>query len=153
MKDWEPRFWAKVEKTADCWLWRAGISRGYGRFWLDRRLDVAHRVSYELAYGPIQDGLELDHVCHARACVNPAHLRAVNRKQNKENLAGPPRNSSTGVLGVYRRKRDGRYQARVMHNGQKVNAGTFATLEEAGEAVKELRLSLFTHNNLDRKIS
>lgn len=145
------RFWSKVDKSGDCWLWMAAKSYGYGRFWTAGRQYSAHRLSYELASGPIQEGLEIDHICHVRACVNPSHLRAVTTKQNKENLSGPQRNSSTGVLGVYRRKRDGRYQARVMHNRQKVNAGTFTTLEEAAEAVRQLRLLLFTHNDLDRK--
>lgn len=78
------RFWPKVEKTATCWLWRGALSTwGYGRIkGNDRRILQAHRVAYELAVGPIQDGLDLDHLCRVRACVNPAHLEPVTRRVN-----------------------------------------------------------------------
>jgi hypothetical protein len=61
-------------------------------------------------------------------------------------------NKSSGVRNVYRRK-GGRYFVIVTHNGQKVKGGSFDTLEEAAEAARQLRLSLFTHNDLDRKAS
>lgn len=79
----EPRFLAKVEKTETCWLWTAWIeSNGYGRFWLDGRQHGAHRVAYELYVGPIPDGLEIDHLCRVKHCVNPAHLEAVTASEN-----------------------------------------------------------------------
>ena len=77
----EERFWAKVDKTDDCWLWTANrTNAGYGHFWLDRRMVLAHRFAYELLIGPIPDGLTLDHLCRVRACVNPAHLEAVTNR-------------------------------------------------------------------------
>lgn len=146
------RFWAKVDITATCWLWTAYRNPdGYGKFKYEGQPRLAHRISYEWANGTIPAGMMLDHICHTRACVNPSHLRPVTNKQNQENPPGPPRTNSTGALGVYRKKRDGRYQARVVHNGRTTNAGTFTTLEEAAEAARQLRLLLFTHNELDRK--
>lgn len=43
---------------------------------------MAHRVAYELVVGPIPDGLQLDHLCKVRKCVNPAHLEAVTCGEN-----------------------------------------------------------------------
>jgi hypothetical protein len=75
-----PDFWDNVAiNENDCWLWRAANDRdGYGR-WKHR---LAHRVAYEMQFGKIPAGLEIDHLCRARACVNPAHLEAVLHRTN-----------------------------------------------------------------------
>ena len=46
------------------------------------RTEWAHRVSYELFRGPIPDGLQIDHLCRIRHCVNPDHLEAVTQREN-----------------------------------------------------------------------
>jgi hypothetical protein len=83
----EQRFWAKVEKTDDCWLWRGSCRNGYGSIWVDGRLRSAHRVSYQERHGPIPEGLELDHTCRNKSCVNPDHLEPVTHQENM--LRGP----------------------------------------------------------------
>jgi HNH endonuclease len=67
------RFWAKVNKDGDCWVWTGARSR-YGNFRLNGASRLSHRVAFEALVGPIPPGLELDHLCRNRYCVNPAHL-------------------------------------------------------------------------------
>lgn len=84
---WEERFWSKVDKSGDCWIWTAGTRRGYGQFYKDGRHQPSHRVSFESANGPIPEGLVVDHICRNPSCVRPTHLRAVTQRQNL--LHGP----------------------------------------------------------------
>lgn len=77
------RFWMKVEKTASCWNWTAATSGGYGRFAdRGRRHVQAHRWAYENTKGPIPPGLQIDHLCRNRLCVNPDHLEVVTGHEN-----------------------------------------------------------------------
>lgn len=147
------RFWAKVDRSGECWLWTAGKSHdGYGRFNYGGRSGFepyAHRVAYFLECGDLPDG-PLDHVCHVRACVRPVHLRPVTTKQNNENRTGAQPGSVTGVRGVYR-TRSG-YGVSVKHYGIKHYGGHFARLDDAAEAARLLRNQLFTHNDKDRTV-
>ncbi len=78
-----------------CWIWQlARNNKGYGLKWDPdrRRLMVAHRLYYERAYGPIPAGLQIDHLCRVRACVNPAHLEAVDpQRHGQRSVAYKPR--------------------------------------------------------------
>lgn len=78
------RFWAKVDASGDCWLWTgARKSEGYGSFSIRHGDSVyAHRFAYQQLVGPIPAGLQLDHLCRVRNCVNPDHLEPVERKVN-----------------------------------------------------------------------
>jgi hypothetical protein len=86
----EERFWEKVDRSGDCWLWMAGrISTGYGAFHPTKGTTVlAHRWAYENEVGPIPDGLVIDHLCRVRHCVRPSHLEPVTGQINSERGAG-----------------------------------------------------------------
>lgn len=78
-------FWSKVDKADPdgCWLWTGTkVPSGYGRLWIAQRPFAAHRVAYEWLVGPIPEGLQLDHLCRVRRCVNPAHLEPVTSREN-----------------------------------------------------------------------
>lgn len=66
-----------------CWIWQGPINvHGYGRVTLGERRLMAHRCMYEMAKGPIPKGLDIDHLCRVRACVNPDHMEPVTRAEN-----------------------------------------------------------------------
>ena len=80
-------FWDKVDigpNATWCWLWRGYIARdGYGSAARGARKNVrAHRAIYEEMVGAIPKGLQLDHKCRNRSCVNPFHLEPVSCREN-----------------------------------------------------------------------
>ena len=88
LKPLEERFWAKVEKTSGCWLWTGSTAqRGYGAIaegGTGRRSKIlrAHRVSWEIHYGPITRSNQINHFCHNRKCVRPTHLYVGTQRDN-----------------------------------------------------------------------
>ena len=79
----EERFWARVDKSGECWLWIARLDRdGYGRLPWRGPIYLAHRYAWELLRGPIPEGLSIDHLCRVRHCVNPDHMEPVTWKTN-----------------------------------------------------------------------
>lgn len=79
---------AFVRREGECWMW-TGSERGgrpggrYGGFWVDGRMEYAHRFSYQFFRGEIPENYEVDHVCKTRKCVNPEHLRLLPRRSNR----------------------------------------------------------------------
>jgi hypothetical protein len=73
------------EPMSGCWIWIGAIGKGgYGNisYWKEKKTYRAHRLIYQILVGPIPQGLELDHLCRNRRCVNPAHLEPVTRLEN-----------------------------------------------------------------------
>lgn len=77
------RFWSKVDTSGICWEWTAARSDGYGQFKSGPGEPAgAHRWAYQYLVGPIPVGVQLDHLCRNRACVNPDHLEPVSQREN-----------------------------------------------------------------------
>lgn len=140
----------RTERTRDCWYWTGSKTwNGYGFFCLRGRRTRAHRVAYERAWGDIPAGMDVDHKCRNRLCVNPDHLQAVSRTANNENRSTSG-NGATGVRGVSYNKATGAYEAYATHRNRKHSAGRFPTVAAASDAARELRLRLHVNNLADR---
>ena len=71
------------EPNTGCWLWTGSLNRGgYGMLWAHNKRGLAHRMVYLMSGKTIPDGLQLDHLCRVRNCVNPDHLRPVTQREN-----------------------------------------------------------------------
>lgn len=108
----------RVVRDADsgCLRWQgAHTPKGYGQIYLDGKAQAVHRVAYERAFGPIPDGLEVDHVraqgCVHRDCIEPAHLEAVTHAENVQRRPLPV------VCGEGHPYVDGSYLTKVTASG------------------------------------
>ncbi|KKK94743.1 hypothetical protein LCGC14_2679800 [marine sediment metagenome] len=89
---------AQVQQRFDdeCWPFPSLDGSGYASLWHKGKVTKACIVAYELRYGPVPDGLELDHLCLTRSCWNPDHLEPVTHKENGRR--GGPRASRPNML-------------------------------------------------------
>jgi len=141
----EQRFWAKVDKNGPggCWLWTAArYPGGYGQFRANGKGGAAHRFAYELLVGPIPEGLEVDHVCHVRHCVNPGHLQAVTRSVNMTRAALRRRSRREQAQATRRPEADPGVLLEVLREAG-VSLSTGELLHRVQEQTGELRMTLY----------
>lgn len=80
------RIRSKIRVDCGHWMWTAAASgpaqRQYGAIKYGKRVRKAHVVIWEMLVGPVPEGLDLDHLCEHKLCVNPNHLRPATRREN-----------------------------------------------------------------------
>lgn len=101
----EERFWAKVDKSRDCWLWTAATNGTYGVMGSGNERDYAHRLAVIFDGRGIPKGMQVDHLCRNKLCVRPDHLDIVTPK---ENFSRVPRETMRHVIRSRTRVRCGK---------------------------------------------
>lgn len=148
----EERLIENILLSADgCWLWTGGDNGRYGQLYINGKKKYAHRLMFALS-NPETDinGLEIDHRCRKPLCINPDHLRMVTSAQNKENFDALSGRNRTGYRGIIRDDKTGKFKVYVYKDRVKHQKHGFDSLDEAVDAVRKLRCSLQTHNDIDR---
>jgi hypothetical protein len=87
-------FWIRVDKksSSECWEWTGALTnKGYGKLSFSYKSRAAHRLSYELFYGEIADGLFVCHKCDNPKCINPHHLFLGTHKDNMVDMCSKGR--------------------------------------------------------------
>ncbi len=127
-------FWSRVEKTDGCWIWNGALDKdGYGASTVrvgGKRVgsQIAHVIAYEELVKPVPAGLQLDHKCRNRRCVNPDHLEpvtcAVNLERSdtlwaKSRRTGLCRNGHPRVPENIRTRKNGKSDCRICARAQR----------------------------------
>lgn len=89
------RFWNKVDKTENCWIWTASKDlSGYGTITYDRKVWKAHRLSYFLEFGSFDSSLRVLHSCDTPCCVRPSHLFLGTQSENMIDMVSKGRHGA-----------------------------------------------------------
>lgn len=102
VKPLQERFWEKVVKTSDCWLWTGDKHPfGYGRIWVVGKGPInSHRVSWEIHNGPIPKGKHILHICDNPVCVRPDHLQLGSQADNVQDMLSKDRNGNAKMNSI-----------------------------------------------------
>lgn len=135
----------RSEQQGECLVWTGSKNqKGYGRLANRGRLESAHRVAYELSTGPIPAGMEVDHICFNRACVEPSHLRLADRSSNTQYRRGAQPNSKSGIRNVH--EKNGKWFVRLKVKQKNRIWGPFDTADEAKSEARRRREEFFYHS-------
>lgn len=137
----EESFDYRTEWFGDCLLWTGRKHRGYGRMWVDGKETLSHRYAWQRVHGLIQEGIEIDHICHNRACVNVEHLRLASKSQNQQNRRGPSPIGSSGFRNVHRK--GDKWEVKLTKDKKTYYFGTYADIGEAALVAEQARAKVF----------
>ncbi len=101
-------FWSHVDKSSECWIWKGGKDKdGYGRFYISKpkMFKIAHRFSYFIHNGFIDDSLLVCHTCDNPSCVNPNHLFQGTVQDNSDDMKRKGRQPKGDNIPYEKRKR------------------------------------------------
>lgn len=125
-----------------CLIWTGHRNdSGYGLLTAGGRQVRAHRWVFESTYGPIPDGMVIDHQCWNPACVNIDHLRIASNAENTRSLKGPSAGKKIKVRNVY--QNGSGFMVRIMKDGKGNYFGTYPTIEQAAKVANDKRAELF----------
>lgn len=147
------RFMLRVNESDGHWLWKGHLSsKGYGFFCVDKVNTFAHRWAYMLLVGEVPEGVEVDHECLVRSCVNPGHLRLATSSENSQHREGGNQGATSRFRGVYWDRKSRKWRASASRSNPPERITSLHEVEEvAAEAAIAARMELFTRNSLDRK--
>lgn len=121
-------------------------TKGYRCFYFNGKIVSIHRFIWSFVHGSIPKGMQIDHINQIKSDNRISNLRLVTAKDNHRNMP-LLKNNKTGVNGVYKNKKTGKYVAQCISNKTKIHIGTFDTLEEARVARKKVEEELGFHEN------
>lgn len=146
------RFWDRVDKTPTygCWNWSGGsTTKGYGTYFISGKKQYAHRLSWANHNGEMPPkGMQIDHTCFNRSCVNPQHLDLVTLTENTKRRRLAVKGRWPGLAGSYWDPELGLWSAVIVYKGELILCGNHTTRGRAEIALDHKRREIDT-NYLD----
>ena len=131
-----------IDPETGCHAWTGSKRRGYGEVRLNGRKHPAHRLFWIGANGPIPDGMNVDHICWNKSCVNVEHLRLATPSQNNAYLRGAKRDNTSGHRNVYWDESKRRWRTVVDKDGKRYRFGQYTDVADAARAAEAGRVAL-----------
>lgn len=147
----------RSHREGKCLIWDGHkTGSGYSQMMLNGQRHYIHRLAYELARGPIPAGMQVDHICGNRGCINASHLRLATLQQNAQYKQGLASNNTTGVRGVvFMDDRCSRPWRAQWREDMKTHIRYFATRDEAELFSIRQRLRVYefkSRNDIERLV-